>query len=504
LLEPARDDHTAFSDEILRRMVRQPETRYANGPEGNIAYQVVGDGPMDLVVVPGWFSHVDLLWGDPGWVSFVEDLASFARVILYDKRGTGLSDPVDRVPTLESRADDLRAVLDAAECKQPALFGYSEGGPISILFAGTHPERVRALILFGSYACGSLEDDGSPERAKWTELMSRLRDTIDHWGEGRSLDWVAPSLSHSTLYRRAVGKMERAGMSPKMARMTLEAVLTQVDIRDILSGVHVPTLVLHREAEAIPVEFGREVAAKMPNARLIVLDGVDHWPAAGDIRSITGATEEFLTGHRHEAPLDRVLATVLFTDIVDSTRRAAAMGDHAWRQLLERHDELTREEIDRFQGRVVKHTGDGFLATFDGPTRAVRCATTLAERMPELGIDVRSGLHTGECERRGDDIGGIAVHIGARIVALAKGREVLVSNTVKDLVNGSGIEFRERGTHALKGVPGEWTLFAPVGEYDPVESLPSTTHERASDPQAARLSGHPRVARALLRMSRRR
>lgn len=485
-------------------MIRQPETRYAKGPEGNIAYQVVGDGPMDLVVVPGWFSHVDLLWGDPGWVTFVSELASFARVILYDKRGSGLSDPIGGVPTLESRADDLRTVLDAAGSDRAVLFGFSEGGPISVLLAASYPQRVRALVLYSSFANGSMEDDGSPGRAKWIEYMTGVRATIDHWGEGRTVDWAAPSLSHSTLYRRATGALERAGMSPRMALLTWQGNLSQVDVRDILASVRVPTLVLHRKDDHIPVEFGRELAAKIPAARLVELEGVDHYPAVGDIKSITGEVEEFLTGHRHEQPPDRVLATVLFTDIVDSTRRAAELGDQRWRELLELHDEITRAEIARFQGREVKHTGDGFLATFDGPTRAVRCATALAERIPELGIDVRSGLHTGECELRGDDIGGIAVHIGARIAALAQAGEVLVSSTVKDLVNGSGIAFQDRGTHVLKGVPAEWKLFAPVGEHDPIENLLPASRESVQDPLTDRLTSRPRVARMLLRMAHRR
>ena len=484
-------------------MAQLPVTRYAKGPEGNVAYQVVGDGPIDLVVVPGWFSHVDMLWSDPGWKAFVEELASFARVILYDKRGTGLSDPVDGVPTLESRTDDLRAVLDAAGSQRAALFGYSEGGPISILFAASYPERVRALILFGTYAYGSREDDGSPGRAKWRAFCDTIPPMIDHWGEGRTVDWATPSLSHSSLYRRAVGALERAAMSPKMAHVTFEAVLTQIDVRDILGSVRVPTLVLHRKDEVIPIEFARDIAARMPTARLVELEGVDHWPGVGDVRSITGEVEEFLTGHRHEHSLDRVLATVLFTDIVDSTRRAAELGDRRWRELLEQHDEITREEIGRFQGREVKHTGDGFLATFDGPTRAVRCATTLAERMHALGIEIRSGLHTGECEVRGDDIGGIAVHIGARIAALAQGREVLVSSTVKDLVNGSGITFEDRGTHVLKGIPAEWQLYAPVGEHDPAEGLSAPINEPVRDRLADSLTRRPRVARMLMRMTHR-
>jgi class 3 adenylate cyclase/pimeloyl-ACP methyl ester carboxylesterase len=479
-------------------MVRQPETRYAKGPEGNLAYQVVGDGPTDLVIVPGWFSHVDMLWGDPGWASFVGDLASFGRVILYDKLGTGLSDPVDAVPTLESRADDLCAVLDAAGSDRAALFGFSEGGAISVLFAASYPERVRALVLYGAFAVGSVDDDGSPGRAKWIEHVNGLRTSIDHWGEGRTIDWAAPSVSRSALYRRAVGALERAGMSPRMALIAWQAGITQVDVRDILGSVRVPTLVLQRKDEVVPVEYGRELAAKIPEARLVELDGVDHWPGVGDIKSITGEVEEFLTGKRHEHAVDRVLATVLFTDIVDSTRRASELGDQRWHELLERHDEITRAEISRFQGRVIKHTGDGFLATFDGPTRALRCATTLAERMPELGIDVRSGLHTGECEPRGDDIGGIAVHIGARIAALANAGEVLVSSTVKDLVNGSGIAFQDRGTHSLKGIRGEWKLYAPAGQDDPIENLPPTPQKAAQDRLADYLTRWPAVGRMLL------
>jgi len=280
--------------------------------------------------------------------------------------------------------------------------------------------------------------------------------------------------------------------------------MTQVDVRDILGSVHVPTLVLHRKDESIPVEDGRELAAKIPEARLVELDGVDHWPGVGDIKSITGEIEEFRTGQRHEHAVDRVLATVLFTDIVDSTRRATELGDQRWRELLERHDEITRAEITRFQGRVIKHTGDGFLATFDGPTRALRCATTLAERMPELGIDVRSGLHTGECEPRGDDIGGIAVHIGARIAALANAGEVLVSSTVKDLVNGSGIAFQDRGTHVLKGIRGEWRLYTPAGRDDPIENPPATPQKAVQDRFADYLTRRPAVGRMLLLMAKRR
>jgi class 3 adenylate cyclase len=398
-------------------------------------------------------------------------------VIMYDKLGTGLSDPLDGMPTLESRVDDLRAVMDAADSRRAALFGFSEGGPISVLFAATHPQRVHSLILYGTLAGGPLEDDGSTARARWLKLLTRIRLSIDHWGEGMTIDWAAPSLCSIAGARTAMGALERAGMSPRMALFTWQAAIRQVDVRDILGSVRVPTLVLHRKGDAVPLECGRELAAKIPGARLVELDGVDHMPFVGDMKAITGEIEEFLTGHRHAPPIDRMLATVLFTDIVDSTRHATELGDRRWRELLDRHDEITRTEVNAFQGRIVKHTGDGVLATFDGPTRAVLCATAIADRMPQIAIDVRSGLHTGECERRADDIGGIAVHIAARIAALANAREVLVSNTVKDLVYGAGITFKDCGAHVLKGVPGEWRLFTPTGQHDPVEDVLSAAQQ---------------------------
>ena len=450
-------------------MFRTPDTHYAKGPAGNLAYQVVGDGPIDLVIVPGWFSHVDLQWEFPTCRAYIGEFASFARVIMYDKLGTGLSDPVDGVPTVENRADDLRAVLDAVGSERAALFGFSEGGVISTFFAATHPERVSALVLYGTGAGGSVDtlDPSTRERAFAT--LARLLSSLDHWGEGQTIDWAAPSLKDDAEARRAMGALERAAMSPKMGFITGQAVLRQLDVEDIYDSVRVPTLVLHRKHDAIPVELGRALAARISGARLVELDGVDHIPWVGDYKSVTGEVEEFLTGHRHEHPADRVLATVLFTDIVDSTKRAAEIGDKRWRELLQRHDEITRGEVSSFQGRLVKDTGDGLLATFDGPTRAVLCATAIVERMSPIHLDIRGGLHTGECVRRGDDIGGIAVHIAARIAAKARAKEVLVSNTVKDLVYGSGITFEDRGIHVLKGVPGEWQLHAPTGFHDPVE-----------------------------------
>jgi pimeloyl-ACP methyl ester carboxylesterase len=443
-------------------MPLEPETRYAQSTGGSIAYQVVGEGPLDLVIISGWLSHVDLIWRDPGWERFIGALASFSRVILFDPRGCGLSDPIDRPPTLELRADDLRAVLDAAGSERAALFGLSMGGPLGVMFAASHPERTSALVLYGTYATGAAPDEGTPGGERWIELMAEVRDSIDHWGEGRTVDWGAPSVSGSALMRRAVGAFERASLSPTMARLTWEANIAECDVRAILGSVRVPTLVLHRRDERIPVEYGRYLAEQIPGARLVELEGVDHFPSVGDVESITDEVEEFLTGVRHEHEPDRVLATVLFTDIVDSTRRAVEMGDRAWRELLERHDEIVRDEIARFRGREIKHTGDGFFATFDGPARAVRGAVALAERAQDLGVQIRCGVHTGECELRGDDVGGIAVHIGARIEALAGAGEVLVSSTVKDLVAGSGLRFEDRGEHQLKGVPEVWRLFSLV------------------------------------------
>jgi pimeloyl-ACP methyl ester carboxylesterase len=447
-------------------MVDRPRTRYAKAPGGDVAYQVLGAGPVDVVMVPGWFSHLDILWDEPKWRAFVGELTSFARVILYDKRGTGLSDPVDSAPTIESRVDDLLAVFDAAGVEHATLFGYSEGGPISLVFAATYPERVTSLVMFGT---GLAPDDDSV-RARLGNLLTRLRASVDDWGEGRTLDWAAPSIRDDVAARNRMGAFERAAMSPRMALLTWQAVTQLPDLHAIAETISVPTLVLHRRNEAMPVEMGREVSNAIPGARFVELEGVDHLIYLGDYKVVVGEMEEFLTGQRHRHPPDRVLSTVLFTDIVDSTRRAADIGDQRWRELLQRHDEIAHAEIASYNGRFVKHTGDGLLATFDGPTRAVLCAITLAERMPQIGLEVRGGLHTGECIRRDEDIGGIAVHIAARIAAHAGAKEVLVSSTVKDLVYGSGITFENRGAVTLKGVPGDWQLHAPTGYHDPVEN----------------------------------
>jgi pimeloyl-ACP methyl ester carboxylesterase/class 3 adenylate cyclase len=435
-----------------------PETRYAKSGEINIAYQVVGSGPFDLVFVPGFISHLDLQWADPRIARFLEKLASFSRLILFDKRGTGLSDPVAAPAPLEDRIDDVRAVMDAAGSQRAALLGLSEGGPMSVLFAATYPERTRALILCGTFATGTLDPDDNPAGQRWADAFQRVRAAAEQWGEGRTLEIFAPS-ADSELDRIGRGIFERSAASPQMTRTLLDMVV-ETDVRDLLPSIRVPTLVLHREEEFVPVESARYLAEHIPGARLVVLPGADHIPFYGDADGYAEEIEEFLTGARHAPPSDRVLTTVMFTDIVGSTERAGALGDARWRELVGRHDELVRSELEQHRGREVKTMCDGFLATFDGPARGIRCARAIADKVRALDIGLRAGLHTGECELVGDDIGGMAVNIGARIGALAGTDEVLVSSTVKDLVVGSGISFTDRGAQQLKGVSGEWRVFA--------------------------------------------
>ncbi len=444
-----------------------PQTHYARSGEVNIAFQVVGDGPFDLVFVPGFISHLDLQWADPRIARFLEKLASFSRLIMFDKRGTGLSDPVAAPAPLEDRMDDVRAVMDAAGSERAALLGLSEGGPMSVLFAATYPERTSALILCGTFPTGTLDPDENPAGQRFVDAFQSALAAAENWGEGQTLAYMAPS-ADSERDRIGRGLFERSAASPHMAQ-TLLAMVADTDVRDLLPSIRVPTLVLHRAEEFIPVESARYMAERIPGARLIVLPGMDHIPFYGDADGYAEEIEEFLTGARQAPASDRVLTTVMFTDIVGSTERAAALGDARWRELAGRHDELMRAELERHRGREVKTMGDGFLATFDGPARGIRCARAIADRVRSLDIELRAGLHTGECELIGDDIGGLAVNIGARIGALAGADEVLVSSTVKDLVVGSGISFSDRGTRELKGVPGEWHLFA----VDQIEAPPS-------------------------------
>ena len=428
----------------------------------NIAYQVLGEGPPTLIWCWGWISHLDLQWTDPGLARFFERLASFCRLVIFDKAGTGLSDPITHVPTFEERMEDIRVVMDAVGVERAALFGESEGGPSAALFAAMHPERTEALILWGTVPKGRAGDNElapyGGTREQVDAMIERLRDVVAHWGEGRTVEVLAPSIA-TALTRRSVGTYERASVSPGMAGGLIDA-LTSNDVTGALAAISAPALVLHRSGDVVPVAFGRMVAAAIPGARFVELPGSDHsfWTQDPDL--VLGEVREFLTGDRAAPDPDRVLATVLFTDIVDSTRRAAALGDAAWRAVLERHDELVAAEVAAAGGRVVKSLGDGALATFPGPARAIRCATALIDRAQDLGLELRAGVHTGECETLGDDIGGMAVHIGARVSTLARPGEVLVSGTVKDLVVGSGLRFQDRGTCELKGVPGTWQLFA--------------------------------------------
>jgi class 3 adenylate cyclase len=439
--------------------VIEPEIAYAKSRGLKVAYAVIGDAPLDLVFVPGFVSHVEASLEFPPIQRAIRRLTRFARVIGFDKPGTGLSDPVEGVPTLEERMEDMTAVLDAAGVERAALFGASEGGPMSALFSATHADRVVGLVMYGSYAKGSWADDypwaPTPEQAAaGAELIE------EGWGQGFWLGAFAPSFADDPKLVRWWGRYERQAASPTMAK-AISRLATEVDIREILSAISVPTLVVHRRGDITwPVEGARYMAERIPGAKFVELEGDDHFPFAGDVDALIDEVESFLTGARPVRPVDRRLLTVLFTDIVGSTERAAELGDLRWRNLLERHDELARAEIDRQGGRAVKTTGDGFLATFEGPARAIECARALNLATEPLGIELRAGLHTGECEVIGDDIGGMCVHLAARVSGLAGPGEVLVSRTVKDLVVGSGIEFSEHGVYELKGVPGEWELFA--------------------------------------------
>jgi class 3 adenylate cyclase len=386
-------------------------------------------------------------------------MASRVRLIMFDRRGTGMSDPYVTPPTLEEQMDDVIAVLDAAGAEQPALFAQLDGGPMATLFAATRPERTLALILYGTWARALWAEDtpwaNTPEvRAEF------IRELVEGWGSGIRGDALAPSLAGDPEWRAWYSKLERLAAGPGQVE-ELMLLAGEVDVRDVLSSIQVPTLVMHRDNDPlIDVRHSKYLAEHIPGAKLVSMPGADNLVVAGDAEAVLDEISEFFTGQRPVREPDRILATVMFTDIVDSTRRAAELGDADWRRVLERHDALVRRELDRWQGREVKTTGDGFLATFDGPARAIRCGHAITEAVEPLGIRVRAGLHTGECEVRGDDVAGMAVHIGARVGSLAGPGEVLVSSTVKDLVVGSGIDFEDRGEHELKGVPGAWKVFA--------------------------------------------
>jgi class 3 adenylate cyclase len=442
----------------------RPETRYARSEDVNIAYQLVGEGPRDLVYVLGWVSHLELLWEEPSSARFLQRLASFSRLILFDKRGTGLSDrvPVQKLPTLEQRMDDVRAVLDAVGSERAALLGLSEGGPMCLLFAATYPKRTSGLVLIGSYARRLAADD-YPWGAAPADYEAFLEDIEGNWGGPVGLEVQAPSVADDARFGTWWATYLRTSASPGAA-LALTRMNGLIDVRHALPTISAPTLILHRAGDrSLPIEGSRYLAKHIRGAKLVELSGDDHLPFVGDQDSILDEIEQFLTGVRRGPAADRVLATILFTDIVGSTEHAAVLGDRDWRDLLDRHHVLVRRELERWRGREVDTAGDGFLATFDGPARAIRCAFAVRDAVRELGLDIRAGMHTGECEVLGATIAGIAVHIGARVSALAAAGEVLVSSTVKDLVAGSGIEFEERGDHELKGVPGTWRIYAVVG-----------------------------------------
>jgi class 3 adenylate cyclase/predicted alpha/beta hydrolase len=436
----------------------RPGTHYTRSGDVNIAYQVVGGGPFDLVVVPGWISNVDFAWEDPFYGEWVRALASFSRVILFDKRGTGLSDRDVGDSTLEERMDDLRAVLAAAGSEQAVVVAFSEGGALAILFAATYPERVRALVLYGTFACVT-ETTDHPEGVT-RKAIDLLRHAIETaWGQGTTLEFMVPALKDKPWAREFMGRYERMCVSPRAGHAHLTWLL-HLDVRAVARTLRVPTLVMHRtDDQLVPVGAGRALAREIPGAHFVELPGDAHPPWVGDSASLVAEIQQFLTGSRATVDVERVLATVLFTDIVGSTERAVALGDRVWRDLLDRHHTIVRREIERHRGSEVDTSGDGFLATFDGPARAIRCAKGIRDAVRSLGIEIRAGLHTGECERIDDKIAGIAVHTGARVMAQARPGEILVSSTVKDLVAGSGLDFREHGTHTLKGIPGEWRLF---------------------------------------------
>lgn len=436
-----------------------PETRYAKSGGLDIAYQVVGDGPLDIVFVQGFVSHLDLAWetrtfGDP-----FRRLASLGRLIVFDKRGVGLSDRTTRVPTLEERMDDLRAVLDAAGSTRAAIIGISEGGPMALLFAASYPERVSALVLWATFARIAAAPD-YPEGTPPEAFEHTFRFIERAWGTGHGIRVISvQDAPREPSMLALMARFERSAATPSGAIACLRFA-AEVDVRHILPTISVPTLVVHRTGDPlIPVVHGRYLAEHIPGARFLEVPGDFHLSAIGQDGPVLDGIEEFLTGDRVDRPIERVLKTVLFTDIVDSTARAAALGDRRWRELLDAHDALLRREIERSRGALVNTTGDGVLAAFDGPARAIRCAQAIVAQARGLGLELRAGVHTGECELRGTDLAGIAVHIGARVAALAGPGEVLATRTVADLVVGSGLTFADRGTHAFKGA-GEWHVMA--------------------------------------------
>ena len=439
----------------------RPQTRYARSGDLSIAYQVVGSGPLDLVLNHGWVSNIDLQWDEPYLATFLQRLASFTRLITFDKRGTGLSDRVapNELPTLEQRIDDVRAVMDAAGSEQAALFGISEGGAMCLLFAASHPARARAVLTFGSYAKRVWSPD-YPWAPTTENREKEYADTAATWGTAVDMATIFPSMVGNASFREWIGAYFRAAASPAAA-VALLRMNTQTDIRAVLPTVRVPTLVMNRTEDGdVMADEARYIASQIPGAKLKLFAGADHVPWVGRTEEILEEIEEFLTGSRHAAADDRVLATILSTDIVKSTELLVRVGDRNWRELLGRHQAVVRRQLGRFNGREIDTAGDGFLAAFDGPARGIRCAKAVIDESSSLGVEVRAGMHTGECDVLGEKLTGIAVHTAARVSAAADPGEVLVSSTVRDLVSGSGIAFADRGTRPLQGLPEPLHLFA--------------------------------------------
>ena len=433
--------------------MQMPQTQYAKSGEVYIAYQTFGDGPREIIVVPGFISNVEWYWDDPLASQWLEGLARLGRVTIFDKRGTGLSDRVGDLPSMDIRMDDMRAVMDAVGIDRAVILGVSEGGSLATLFAAHYQSRCEALLLYGAFA---RFESWFPTDEAFQYCLGYIQSA---WGNGGIGPIVAPTLAGDPLFLRSVGRFERQGGSPA-AVVALMRMNSQINIADVLSSIHVPTLVIHKTADAmVSVQGGRELAAGIPGARLFEMPGTDHLPWHEDSAVYLSEIEEFLTGERTDPVIDRVLATVLFTDIVDSTARAERLGDSAWRALLNAHDLTIRRQFQKFRGQEVKSLGDGFLATFDGPARAIKCAQTICAEVAPLGLEVRAGLHTGELEMTENDVRGISVHIASRVAGLSQGSQVLVTRTVKDLVAGSGLAFADYGEHALKGLPEQWQLY---------------------------------------------
>ena len=455
---------TAERHEVARgfnlSLERLPETMYARSGDVNIAYQVIGDAPLDLVFVMGWVSHLEYFWREPSFARFLLRLASFSRLILFDKRGTGLSDrvPINKLPTLEQRMDDVRAVMDAVGSERAALCGVSEGGPMCSLFAATYPEKTIALVMIGTYA-KRLRDAEYPWAPTTEERQHFFEEIRAHWGGPVGIEERAPTMADDPQFREWWATYLRMGASPGAA-LALTQMNAEIDVRHVLPSIHVPTLVIHRtDDQCLKVDEGRYVAERIPGAKYVELPGQDHLPFVGEQDVILDEVEEFLTGVRHSLEPDRVLATVLFTRIIDSEEQAGRFGVSRWQELINRLRTHISKEINWFRGREIDMVGNLPLAIFDGPARAVRCACAIVEYSSRLGVKMRAGLHTGECDVVDGKVGGIATEIGVEVAKRATPGEVLVSNTVKDLVAGSGIKFEDRGTHLLAAILGEWRLF---------------------------------------------